>query len=81
MPSDKKILAFAVVGFLYVFASIFYMLYTYIANYGTPFKDSLSKQQLEIKEREAKRRGRVFLAGIILGMAMLVSTKYKKKSK
>ena len=75
MPSDKKILAFAVVGFLYVFASIFYMLYTYIANYGTPFKDSLSVEQREILASSKRVRGRIFLTSVAVSALVVYAAR------
>ena len=47
---------------IYVLASIYYMLRT--RNVGTPFKDSLTKKQLEIKKESAKVRSNIFYQGI-----------------
>ena len=50
---------------IYIFASIFYLLYT--MNIGTPFNDSLTDEQRLIKKQSASLRGKVFFSGILLG--------------
>ena len=35
---------------------------------GTPFKDSLTPEQLEIKKKSIKKRGNIFCYGLIIGI-------------
>ena len=53
---------------IYIFASIFYLLYT--MNIGTPFNDSLTDEQRLIKKQSTSLRGKVFYSGIFLGFIM-----------
>ena len=57
----------------YLMASILYLALT--ANIGTPFKDSLSLEQLKIKRAASKKRSRVFLISFILSGVLLVMSK------
>jgi len=54
------VLAYAMM--IYVLASAYYMIKT--RSIGTPFKDSLNKQQLQIKKESAKIRSNIFYQGI-----------------
>tara|TARA_B100000674_G_C37380392_1_gene707162 strand:+ start:184 stop:420 length:237 start_codon:yes stop_codon:yes gene_type:complete len=47
---------------IYTIASIYYMIRT--RSVGTPFKDSLSAKQIEIKKESAKVRRNIFYQGI-----------------
>jgi len=40
-------------------------------NIGTPFRDSLNKEQLEIKKKSANQRRTIFYTGIVVS-AMVV---------
>ena len=68
MFSDKcKIsiyLAYAML--IYTFASVYYLVRT--INVGTPFKDSLSKEQIIIKKKSADKRRRFFRNGLLFGI-------------
>ena len=55
---------------IYVLASIYYMIRT--KNIGTPFKDSLSKKQIQIKKESAKERSRIFYQGIGGAIILLI---------
>ena len=55
---------------IYVFASVYYMIRT--RSVGTPFKDSLSKKQLQIKKESSKVRSRIFYQGIGGGIILLL---------
>lgn len=52
----------------YIVASAGYLLFT--ARMGTPFRDSLSPQQREVKRKSAGRRGAVF--GLSFAVALVV---------
>ena len=52
-----------------IFASVYYMIET--RNFGTPFKNSLDNDQLALKERESKRRGEVYLKGLLVGSILM----------
>ena len=56
----SKYLAYAMLA--YTFASIYYMVMT--RNIGTPFRDSLTPEQLQIKADAASLRGSIFYQGI-----------------
>ena len=56
----------------YVMASVFYMAAT--ACMGTPFKDSLSLAQRQIKQQAAAARGRIFMYGLLGGALVLYLT-------
>ena len=53
---------------IYVVASIFYLLLT--RNIGTPFNDSLTLEQIKIKNRTTIVRGRIFYLGIFGGLIL-----------
>lgn len=53
----------------YCMATIGYLVGT--ANIGTPFKDSLSPEQLEIKKKSADQRSRIFINGLVVSMLIL----------
>ncbi len=55
---------------IYIFASAYYIIQT--RNIGTPFNDSLTKEQRLIKEKSSSIRRKVFYNGIIIGMALIV---------
>jgi hypothetical protein len=55
---------------IYVSASIYYLLKT--RTIGTPFRDSLTEEQLVIKAVVSEVRGRIFLNGVILSGILLL---------
>ena len=61
----------------YIFATIFYLINT--INIGTPFKDSLTQEQKEIKKKSAKIRGKIFYVGIIIGIVFCMIIRPFKK--
>lgn len=64
--SECKISIYLAYGMLlYIIASMYYLIVT--LNMGTPFKDSLTREQLNIKNESALVRKRVFFTGIIIG--------------
>lgn len=64
---------FAYLATAYLGASLYYMIAT--KNYGTPFKNSLTQEQLKIKKSAAGKRYRAFLTGLILSVVLLLITK------
>ena len=63
----SKYLAYGMLA--YTFSSIYYMVMT--RNIGTPFKDSLSPEQLQIKSEAASLRGSIFYQGIGLAIVLI----------
>lgn len=61
------------VALVYLIACAVYMIATF--RLGTPFKDSLTAEQREVKKRAAHMRGRIFLLGVVIG---LLAVFYKK---
>jgi hypothetical protein len=65
----------AAIAFLYIFASVWYMINT--KNIGTPFRDSLTPEQLKIKKQSADIRSKIFYQGItwgaIVGVIILIA--------
>ena len=55
----------------YISASIIYLIFT--SGFGTPFKNSLTPMQREIKRHSASRRGTVFCVGFLLSLAGLIA--------
>lgn len=51
---------------IYTISSIFYLLMT--RNIGTPFNDSLTKEQIIIKNKSANIRKKIFYMGLIFGL-------------
>ena len=54
---------------VYCMATISYLIAT--ANIGTPFKDSLTPEQLEIKKKSADERLQIFVSGITVSSIIL----------
>ena len=52
----------------YCVASLFYIVRT--RNVGTPFNDSLTKKQLELKAESATVRRNIFYQGLVLGVVV-----------
>lgn len=72
MQSCKMSIYLAYGMLVYVFASIFYLILTF--NLGTPFKDSLTPQQLIIKQKSANQRRNIFYGGVSLGIFIIYLT-------
>ena len=53
---------------IYLFASIFYLIFT--RSIGTPFNDSLNEKQRIIKKKSSKLRGIIFVEGLFLGLVL-----------
>ena len=73
MPTFQKctvpiVLAYLAAG--YIIASVSYMLFT--SNMGTPFKNSLTPQQRELKTKSSSRRGTVFGVSFAVAIVILV---------
>ena len=65
--SACKISIYLAYGMLiYTISSLFYLLMT--RNIGTPFNDSLTKQQIIIKRKSANIRKKIFYMGILFGL-------------
>ena len=55
---------------IYCIASTFYILAT--SSIGTPFRDSLSEEQIEIKNKSASKRGNIFYMGLGAGLILML---------
>lgn len=55
---------------IYCIASLYYYIKT--RNVGTPFKDSLTKKQIKIKEESVKIRKRLFYEGLAVGVVIIM---------
>lgn len=58
---------------VYILASIYYMVRTIYV--GTPFKDSLTDEQLSIQKKSAKVRKQIFGEGVIISLIGLLFTR------
>lgn len=58
---------------VYILASIYYIIRTLYV--GTPFKDSLTIEQLSIQKQSAKVRKQIFCEGVLLSIIGLLFTK------
>jgi hypothetical protein len=56
---------------IYLISSVLYLILT--ANIGTPFRDSLTPEQLKIKNESSKIRSKIFY-GSVIGVAAIVFT-------
>jgi|DEB0MinimDraft_6_1074348.scaffolds.fasta_scaffold334542_1 hypothetical protein len=65
----------ASIAFIYIIASIYYMIYTQVKNIGTPFSDALQAypELLEIKKQSSDIRGRIFGVGVGVGLFLLLT--------
>jgi hypothetical protein len=59
---------FAYAMTIYTLSSIYY----FLRSKNTPFMNSLTKEQLEIKKRSAKERKKIFFQGVGLSFILLV---------
>tara|TARA_B100001093_G_C26366541_1_gene816847 strand:- start:302 stop:499 length:198 start_codon:yes stop_codon:yes gene_type:complete len=62
---------------IYTISSIYYYIRT--RTVGTPFKDSLTEEQLEIKKKSVKIRKNIFYQGFFLGLIALILLQPFKK--
>ena len=62
---------------IYTISSIYYYIRT--RTVGTPFKDSLTEEQLEIKKKSVKIFKNIFYQGFFLGLIALILLKTFKK--
>jgi len=65
----SHIMAFAYVSMIYLISCVFYLVVTRCI--GTPFLDSLTEEQKQIKKKSSKQRANIFLYGIIIGIIVL----------
>ena len=70
-----KTLYLSRIAISYMIASLVYILIT--REYGTPFMDSLTYEQIEVKKQSAKQRYRAFLIGIIIGGLVSLKVEFK----
>ena len=63
----SKILAYSMT--VYTVASLYYMIRS--RSVGTPFKDSLTEEQLQIKEESKKVRKQIFCEGTVIAIVGL----------
>lgn len=61
---------FAYLSIAYIASSVYYMIMT--RKLGTPFNDSLTKEQREIKEKASRERKAIFCNGIMLSVILIV---------
>ena len=52
-----------IVGIVFVFSILQYLMKT--RNFGTPLKDSFTKEQKELQEKSKEKRGNVFLGSLL----------------
>ena len=55
---------------IYCISSIYYLIRTRWV--GTPFNDSLTSEQLKIKEESSGVRRNIFIQGIVLGLLIIL---------
>lgn len=54
--------------FIYLSSCVYYLILT--KNIGTPFRDSLTKQQLQLKKKSSEQRKNIFIDGVILSILL-----------
>jgi len=54
----------------YIIASIYYLIQT--RNIGTPFKDSLTLEQIEIKQKSVFIRKNIFIQGVVISLVFIM---------
>ena len=62
--------ALAYLMLIYILSSIYYMIMT--RNVGTPFKDSLNDEQLEIKRAAVEKRRGIFYVGVAVATLLVL---------
>ncbi len=76
----KISVVFAYLMVVYILASVYY--YVRTRPIGTPFRNSLSKRQLVIKEKAVQQRKEIFYQGIIGAIiAMVIFRPFNKCAK
>ena len=60
-------------SFVYVIASVVYLIATSFM--GTPFNDSLTSYQKDIKKTEASKRGCIFGSGVFVAILVILMVK------
>lgn len=63
------LVALANMSIVYLVASAVYVAATQFV--GTPFGDSLTEEQRELKRRSAQTRGKIFLFGVCVGVGVI----------
>ena len=63
---------FAYLFTAYTLASVYYLIMTH--DIGTPFKDSLTSEQIELKKKASLVRGYTFFMGIVISVIFLLLT-------
>lgn len=77
MDTCKISVALAYIMTIYCLSCIYYLIAT--KSIGTPFKDSLTPKQREIKNESSKMRSRIFYTGIgVSTVAMFLIRPYEK---
>lgn len=68
MFTDKCLVSnwFAYLMFMYLTASLYYFIRT--RSIGTPFNDSLTPAQLELKNKSSRDRKSIFFRGLFIGI-------------
>ena len=61
------------ISIVYVIACIVYMIFS--KHLGTPFKDSLTREQKRLKEQSSHIRGQLFLLGLVAGFLIVFKMK------
>jgi len=62
---------------IYTISSIYYYIRT--RTVGTPFNDSLTQQQIEIKQKSVQVRRNIFYQGVVIGIITLILLQPFKK--
>lgn len=62
--------ALAYLMLIYILACVYYMIMT--RNIGTPFKDSLNDEQLEIKRAAVEKRRGIFYVGVAVATLLVL---------
>lgn len=62
--------ALAYLMLIYILACVYYMIMT--RNIGTPFKDSLNDEQLEIKRVAVEKRRGIFYVGVAVATLLVL---------
>ncbi len=63
---------FAYLFTAYTLASVYYLIMTY--DIGTPFKDSLTPEQIQLKKKSSLVRGYTFFMGMVISIVFLLLT-------
>ena len=64
----KISIVLAYIMLVYILASVYYMIRSRWE--GTPFKDSLTKDQIIIQKASSKRRTNIFLQGLLVAVVL-----------